>query len=142
MLLIGAPNQVGVDGKAYVCQLGAEIAVSSPCVDPPLVVDNQLRLSPPTTSCCDDEEMAITLTLTSVSNTAIRHPFIEVVELSGGNLLRNADSGPAGVGAILTPDVGDDVLSPQEAVTVTFIISLTSRERYRFLFQVLGEPVP
>ena len=65
-----------------------------------------------------------------------------VGELSGGNLLKNADDGPAGVGALLTPDVGDDVLSPGESMTVTFVINLASRASFSFFVHVLGEPGP
>ena len=42
-----------------------------------------------------------------------------------GNVLQNADGGPRGVGATLTPDVGDGILSPGESMTVTFVIGFS-----------------
>jgi hypothetical protein len=63
-------------------------------------------------------------------------PFFEVTELSGGNLLNNADGGRGGVGAVMTPQVGDGVLSPGESMTVTFVVGLTSRNPFRFVLNV------
>jgi hypothetical protein len=67
-------------------------------------------------------------------------PFFEVTELSGGNLLNNADGGRGGVGAVMTPQVGDGVLSPGESMTVTFVVGLTSRNPFRFVLNVRGQP--
>jgi hypothetical protein len=66
-------------------------------------------------------------------------PFFDVGELSGGNRLENADEGPGGEGATLTPDVVDGVLSPGESVTVTFVIRLMTFDRFRFFVRVRGE---
>src|SRR5262249_3618993 len=44
-----------------------------------------------------------TARFTNTSNQVIVNPFVEVVELIGGNLLLNANGGPGGVGARLTP---------------------------------------
>jgi hypothetical protein len=64
-----------------------------------------------------------------------------VTELSGDNLLLNADEGTQGVGATRTPEVGDHVLAPGETVTVDFIIGLQTQERFRFFVNLFGEPV-
>ena len=84
----------------------------------------------------------ITATFTNKSSSPhILNPFFKVAELSGGNLLLNADGGAGGVGATLTPDVGDDgVLSPAESFTVDFVIGLQTRNRFRFFVDLLGVP--
>jgi FG-GAP repeat len=64
----------------------------------------------------------LTATYTNNSLTPIRNPFFEVVAINGENLLANADEGPAGIGATLSPDVGDGVLSPGESMRVEFAI--------------------
>jgi hypothetical protein len=62
--------------------------------------------------------------------------------LTNGNLLRNADGGPSGVGASLTiAKVGsysDGVLSPNEFVDVPFVICLKNLSRFGFFVDVLG----
>ncbi|MGQ3685931.1 MAG: choice-of-anchor Q domain-containing protein [Candidatus Loosdrechtia sp.] len=81
----------------------------------------------------------ITATFTNESSTPIQNPFFKVVELTSGNLLLNADGGAGGVGATLTPDVGDDgVLSPGESFTAEFVIGLQERKRFRFFVDILG----
>jgi glucose/arabinose dehydrogenase len=66
----------------------------------------------------------------------------KVTTLTNGNLLQNADGGPAGVGATLTvPEVGsfsDGVLSPGESVDVPFIICLKNTNQFTFFVDVLG----
>jgi hypothetical protein len=83
----------------------------------------------------------ITATFTNTSGTPLRAPFFEVTALSGGNLLLNADGGPGGVGATLTPEVGDRVLSPGEIVTVDFVIGLQVRAPFTFVVELFGEPL-
>jgi hypothetical protein len=83
----------------------------------------------------------ITATFTNTSATPILHPFLAVVELSGGNLLLNADGGPGGVGATLIPDVSaDGVLSPGESSTLDCVIGLQTRQRFTFFVDLLGVP--
>jgi CSLREA domain-containing protein len=83
----------------------------------------------------------ITATFTNTSNISIRKPFFQVVELSGGNVLINADSGPEGVGATLTPDVGPDrLLTPGESVIGEFRIGLQTLNPFTFFVDVMGEP--
>jgi hypothetical protein len=83
----------------------------------------------------------ITATFTNTSDTPLRSPFFTVTELSGGHLLLNADEGARGVGTTLTPDVGDRVLAPGEAVPVDFVIGLQARVRFTFFVDLFGEPV-
>jgi hypothetical protein len=83
----------------------------------------------------------ITATFTNTSDTPLRFPFFAVTELSGGNLVLNADEGTQGVGATRTPEVGDRVLAPGETVTVDFVIGLQARERFTFFVDLFGEPV-
>jgi hypothetical protein len=79
---------------------------------------------------------------TNTSTLPIRKPFYEVVEISGGNVLINADSGPGGAGATLTLDVGSDQqLTPGESVETEFRIGLQTLNPFTFLVDVMGEPV-
>jgi hypothetical protein len=85
----------------------------------------------------------ITATFTNTSSTPIHHLLFRVAQLSGGNLLLNADGGPGGVGALLTPDVGSDViLSPNESFTTAFVIGLHLRRQFTFFVDLLGVPEP
>jgi hypothetical protein len=84
-------------------------------------------------------DFSITATFTNASSIPIPMPFFDVVELTGGNLLANADEEPGAEGATLTPDVGDGVLSPGEPVTVTFVIRLKTFDPFRFLVRIRGE---
>lgn len=85
----------------------------------------------------------ITATFTNISATPIGHPFFEVAELSGGNVLLNADGGPGGVGATLRADVNDDqVLSPGESFTTDFEIGLATAAPFQFFVNVRGVPTP
>ncbi|GJQ57318.1 MAG: hypothetical protein SCALA701_01190 [Candidatus Scalindua sp.] len=82
----------------------------------------------------------ITAIFTNTNNTSIPifKPFFKVAELSGGNLLLNADGGAEGAGATLTPDVGDDLLSPGESVTVNFEIGLQKPNSFSFSVDLYG----
>jgi hypothetical protein len=51
----------------------------------------------------------------------------------------NGDAGAGGVGATLSPDVGDGILSPGESMTVRFVIQLETREPFRFLVTIRGD---
>ena len=85
----------------------------------------------------------ITSTLTNPSATPILNPFFQVIGLSGGNLLINADGGAGGAGARLTPKAGaDGVLSPNESVTVEFRIGLQAHRRFTFLVDLFGVRSP
>jgi hypothetical protein len=84
----------------------------------------------------------ITVTFTNTSETAVQNPFFEVTELTGGNVLVNADEGRGRVGATLSPDVGDGVLSPGESMAVTFQIRLRTYDPFQFFVTFHGDPVP
>jgi hypothetical protein len=84
----------------------------------------------------------IAATFTNTSDTAIQHPFFEVTELTGGNVLLNGDAGRGRVGATLSPDVGDGILSPGESMTVTFRIRLRTHDSFQFFVTFHGDPVP
>ena len=62
-----------------------------------LVLDDLITLGDVATETRGDE-FHITATFTNTSDTAIGNPFFEVTELTGGNLLVNADAGPSGRG--------------------------------------------
>ena len=63
---------------------------------------------------------------------------IQVATITNGNLLQNADGGPAGVGATLTVpktgDFSDGVLSPGESIDVPFSICLKTTAQFQFLW--------
>jgi len=67
---------------------------------------------------------------------------IQVATITNGNLLQNADGGPAGVGAMLTVpktgDFSDGVLSPGESIDVRFSICLKITAQFSFLVDVFG----
>ena len=82
----------------------------------------------------------ITAEFTNMSNQAIVNLFVEVVELTGENLLLNADGGPGGVGARLTPpDSAATPFQPGASSTFEFLIGLQKREQFTFLVNMLGE---
>ncbi len=84
----------------------------------------------------------ITATFTNTSDTAVQNPFFEVTELTGHNVLLNGDAGRGRIGATLSPDVGDGVLSPGESMTVTFRIRLRTSNPFQFFVTLHGDPVP
>jgi hypothetical protein len=71
---------------------------------------------------------------------------VQVVALSPGILLQNADGAPGGVGAWLTvprqEDFTDGRLSPEEVVAAPFTLCLQERAPFQFLVDVLGEVDP
>jgi hypothetical protein len=83
----------------------------------------------------------ISATFTNTSNSPLRFPFFIVKELSGDNLLLNGEEGPLGVGATITPNVGDQVLSPGETVSVDFVIGLQTPTPFTFFVDLFAEPV-
>ncbi len=78
----------------------------------------------------------IATTFINISSISIKSPFFVVSELTGGNLLLNAD----GAGTTLTPDVVDEVLLPGESMTVGFVIGLQGLEKFTFIVDLLGAP--
>ena len=61
---------------------------------------------------------------------------VQVTTLTNGNVLQNADEGPGGVGATLTPP--QTFLSPGDSERVLFVICLTNSQRFRFFVDVFG----
>jgi hypothetical protein len=85
--------------------------------------------------------LTIVVTFRNQSDTRVRNPFFEVVELGNGNVLVNADGTRNRVGATLSPDVGDGDLSPGESMTVTFDLGLRNRDAFEFRVAFHGQPV-
>jgi hypothetical protein len=104
-----------------------------------LVLDNLLTLGNVATAT-HGNEFHITGTFTNTSDTSIGNPFFEVTDLTGDNLLLNADAGPGGLGATLSPDVGDGILSPGESTTVTCVVGLATRNAFQFHVSAKGDP--
>jgi outer membrane protein assembly factor BamB len=76
----------------------------------------------------------------NTSDKTIVNPFFEVIQLTGGNLLLNADGGPGGVGATMTPPGSlTTPLLPGETGTYQFRISLLKLARFDFSVSMLGE---
>jgi hypothetical protein len=106
-----------------------------------IVVDDLLTLDD-VTSVTQGDEFIITANFTNSGETAVRNPFFEVTELTGGNQLVNSDAGLGGVGATLSPDVGDGILSPGESMTADFVVRLATREPFQFRVSVRGDTNP
>ena len=150
LVVVGDTGGSGINisdpgGAAYVCDLDA---LSDPdaltdadtaCREEQPIVNRLVSLSVLTTSCCFHPEIAaptftVTARLANTSTTPIRDPFFVVKQLTGGNVLFVA-------GSTMAPDVGDEhLLAPGESVTVTFAIELVSRQPFRFLVDVRGNP--
>jgi hypothetical protein len=69
--------------------------------------------------------------------------FVNVKKLSRGNVLRNADNGPAGEGAILTPILptaicADLLLRPRESFPIIFEIELKTTDPFQFEIDLIG----
>ena len=83
----------------------------------------------------------VTADLTNTSNQTILNPFVEVVELTGGNLLLNADGGAGGVGARLTlSDSATTPFQPGASSTFEFLIGLQQQGPFTFFVNMLGAP--
>jgi hypothetical protein len=126
---------------------GADAFVAK--IAPAVIVNDLVKLEqdPPPTSFDNTRApyapagtLTLTATFTNTSSESIADPFFAVIELTGGNLLLNADGGPGGLGNRLTPDVGPDgVWSPGETVEVAFEIGLQTKNPFRFLVNLLVE---
>src|SRR5262249_55494799 len=82
-------------------------------------------------------KLRITGRFTNGSAVPIASPYFQVREISGGNLLLNADGGaPGGVGATLTPS--DQFVPPGASFTVEFEIALQTRNPFTFLVSLIG----
>jgi len=108
----------------------------------PAVVNDSLALAPLRTSFSGTPvsdapagPLSLRATFTNTSSTPIHNPVFKVTSLTGGNLLLNADGGPGGDGANLSPEV---VVLPQESWTTEFVIGLRARRRFEFFVDVTG----
>ncbi len=120
-----------------------------PKIAPAVIVNDLVTLEqdPPPTSFDNTPApnapagtFTITATFTNTSSESIADPLFAIIEITGGNLLLNADGGPGGLGNRLTPGVGpDDVWSPGETVKVDFEIGLQTTDPFRFLVNLLVE---
>ena len=85
----------------------------------------------------------ITAEFTDTSNQAIGHHFAEVVELTGGNLLLNADGGAGGVGARVTLSENTSrPFVPGATETFEFIIGMQKQDPFTFSVNMLGDRLP
>ena len=85
----------------------------------------------------------ITATFTNTSDTPLRFPFFTVTELSGDNLLLNADEGTQGVGATRDPGGGGRACSPPARPwRWTLSLACRTRRRSRSLSICLGNRCP
>ncbi len=83
---------------------------------------------------------SITAEFINSSAESIFHHFAEVSEISGGDLLLNADGGAGGVGAQLTPAQNpDSSLAPGASEIVQFAIGLQAREPFTFFVNIRGD---
>lgn len=84
----------------------------------------------------------INATFENISSTELEDLTFVVTQLTGGNLLLNADGGPDGVGArksVLPAALGSDgILSPNEEFDEVFEIGLQQQQRFTFLVDVYG----
>lgn len=117
----------------------------------PEIVTRRFAADPPKGSCengpCGPgDTFTITANFTTKSDALpvrCEDFFVNVRELSGNNKLLNADNGPAGAGAILTPTLptaacADRLLQPGESFPITFQIRLHTTDRFRFVIDLIG----
>jgi len=104
------------------------------------------RASPDTTGCPAGFTGTFSFAgrlATQASSPAISDIRLQVNTLTNGNVLQNADSGPAGLAATLTVphsgDYADGLLGPGETVDVPMVICLNDRSAFQFYVDVLGD---
>jgi hypothetical protein len=105
-------------------------------------VDHLITSSDFTTTFVGPRRAVVTATFTNTSSVAILNPFFAVTEITEGAVLLNGDGLDRGVGATLSPDVGDGILSPGESTFVRFRVRLPHRGPLRFGVAVHGEETP
>jgi hypothetical protein len=85
----------------------------------------------------------ITAAFNNTSNQTLLNPFIEVVQITGGNFLLNPVKGAGQVGARLAmTDAPHTALEPGGTSVVEFSIGLQMLERFVFIINLLGETGP
>lgn len=84
-------------------------------------------------------------TFTNYTEVIVEEVYFSVAELTGGNLLLNADGGPAGEGAIVSVPGAllgeEELLDVDESLTFTFQIGLASLNGFDFAVDANGIPV-
>ncbi len=87
----------------------------------------------------------IEATFTNPTEVTLDNIYFEVAQLTGGNVLLNADGGPSGAGAVISvPNalLGDtEILDVGESLTFAFQIGLASRAAFNFFVDANGVPV-
>jgi hypothetical protein len=83
---------------------------------------------------------------TAGTNTRAPHrllfSFFTVTELSGNNVLLNADERTMGVGATVLLGEEGEVLAPDQTVAVDFVIGLQERVPFQFFVELFAKPLP
>ena len=138
-------NHVGTedDQDAVPIFVGVAVPPSPENINAQLALDN-LVTSTSFAPVADGPAGLFTITATFINDSAneILDIFFLVAELTGDNLLLNAEGGPGGVGAVLSvPNTslgGDGVLSPGESFTLEFLIGLAVLAPFDFLVNVFG----
>jgi hypothetical protein len=83
----------------------------------------------------------ITATFENASTESLIALAFQVAQLTGGNLLLSADGGAGSVGSTLTvpfANYSGGLLRPGESFSISFIIGLGSKKRFRFFVDALG----
>ncbi|MBP7962924.1 MAG: DUF11 domain-containing protein [Caldilineaceae bacterium] len=87
----------------------------------------------------------VTATFTNVTEITLEDLSFVVVNLTGGNMLLNADGGPAAVEAKISVPAsalgGDGILGVNEAFTLTFDVGLATADTASFTVNANGAPV-
>jgi hypothetical protein len=143
-----ATDQLGTP-RGGVCDIGAiefrpeSVPVNALVAFEP--IPSTFAFTPDATGCPGGEvgTFRFEARLTNIRERSLSDLVIAVIELTGLNLLQNADSGPGGVGTNMTvprqEGFSDGVLRPHEFVDVPFIICLLQQEPFRFFVDVLGK---
>jgi hypothetical protein len=131
------------DSSTPACDIGA---FESGAVLPP-VINSLVTFTPDTKSFSTSSDttgcpsgfvgkFSFSATLTDKSTSpSVSDLVVQVTTLTNGNLLENADGGPAEVGATLTLP---GTLSPGQSEDVQFIICLKQKGKFSFFVDVLG----
>jgi len=125
--------------------INAASAITAP--PEPEIINDSLSLDSLNTSYNPTDPRApagvftLTATWANTSSDSFSDVFVQIAELTGDNVVLNADGGPGGVGAVITIGVdGDGVLSPGETATQMFEIGLQVAEPFGFSVNVFGVP--
>jgi hypothetical protein len=138
---LGQPRVGGCDIGAIEFQGALELVNDSVTFVP---MRSTLRSTPDPAGCPEGfvGKFRFEARLTNTSPHGLSGLFAEVITMTRGNLLQNADGGPGGKGARLTiPEqdaLHDGILSPEEHVDVPFVICLAEHKPFRFEVDVRG----